>query len=90
MAKENWLRVKSCRKMVSEFAEEYGEEHEYTLYWLHSLSIFLLEQGKYMEAQAVLRKVWEIRKRTLGENHRGDQPVCFQKDTVHIELGSRV
>ena len=59
-----------CRKMVSEFTEEYGGEHEHTLDWLQSLSISLRAQDKYMEAEAVMRKVWEIRKRTLGENHR--------------------
>jgi tetratricopeptide (TPR) repeat protein len=59
-----------CRKMVSEFTEEYGGEHEHTLGWLQSLSFSLREQDKYKEAEAVMRQVWEIRKRTLGENHR--------------------
>ncbi len=59
-----------CRKMVSEFTEEYGREHKRTLYWLQNLSFSLREQDKYMEAEAVMRKVWEIRKRSLGENHR--------------------
>jgi tetratricopeptide (TPR) repeat protein len=59
-----------CRKMVSEFTEEYGGEHERTLGWLQSLSFCLLEQAKYMEAEAIMRTVWEICKRTWGENHR--------------------
>jgi len=59
-----------CRKMISESSEEYDGEHERTLDWLQGLSISLRAQDKYMEAEAVMRKVWEIRKRTLGENHR--------------------
>jgi tetratricopeptide (TPR) repeat protein len=56
--------------MISESSEEYDGEHERTLDWLQGLSISLRAQDKYMEAEAVMRKVWEIRKRTLGENHR--------------------
>jgi hypothetical protein len=59
-----------CRRVVSEFTEEHGGEHKYTLCWLRRLSISLRDQGEYREAEALARKVWEIRKQTLGENHR--------------------
>jgi hypothetical protein len=59
-----------CRRVVSEFTEEHGGGHEYTLCWLTRLSISLRDQGEYREAEALARKIWEIRKQTLGENHR--------------------
>jgi hypothetical protein len=46
-----------CRKMVSEFTEEHGGEHECTLDWLPSLSISLRLQDKYREARALARRV---------------------------------
>jgi Tetratricopeptide repeat/NACHT domain len=59
-----------CRKVASDFNDEFGGEHECTLRWLRRLSISLRDQDKYKEAEVHIRKVWEIRKQTLGENHR--------------------
>jgi hypothetical protein len=59
-----------CRKLVSKATQEHGKEHKLTLKWLNNLATTLRKRDKYEEAEAILQPVWEIRKRTLGENQR--------------------
>jgi hypothetical protein len=47
-----------------------GKEHKYTLISIYMLACVLYEQGKYVDAEALLRRCLEGEERILGKEHK--------------------